>query len=304
LPSVCEPATVAEAADVLGAAAREGRRVSIERDGGDVVLLTRRLDRLLEHEAGDLTVTVEAGMRLRELNERLATEGQRLSLDPPGDPTLGAVVAGDLSGPLAYRFGRPRDLLLGVTVVLADATVASAGGKVVKNVAGYDLGKAFCGSRGRLGLVARVSFRLHPLPPASRTLAVNVNGPQEAAALLATLLRSQLTPSAADLLWPGRLALLFEGTEHAVAAELDDARALLGGREDDGVWAEVAERQLAAGRRRVLAPADLAAELDALPQALVRLGPACYVFEGGEPLEWPPLAERVRAELDPAGVLA
>ena len=131
---------------------------------------TRYLNRLLEHEAGDLTATVEAGMRLSALNERLAEHGQMLALDPPGDPTVGGAIAGDLFGPRAHRYGRARDLVLGVTVVLADGTVANAGGKVVKNVAGYDLAKLFCGSHGRLGLIARVSLRLHPRPEASRTL--------------------------------------------------------------------------------------------------------------------------------------
>ena len=164
MPSVSEPASVEDAAEVVARAARDGARVSIERPGGDVVISTAGLDRVLEHEAGDLTVTVEAGIRLRALNARLAEQGQRLSLDPPDDPTVGAAIAGDLFGPLVHRYGRARDLLLGVTVVLADGLVASSGGKVVKNVAGYDLGKLFAGSRGRLGLIVRASFRLHPVP--------------------------------------------------------------------------------------------------------------------------------------------
>ena len=135
--------------------------MSIDRAGGDLVVSTRYLNRLLEHEAGDLTATVEAGMRLSTLNERLAEHGQMLALDPPGDPTVGAVVAGDLFGPRAHRYGRARDLVLGVTVVLGDGTVANAGGKVVKNVAGYDLAKLFCGSHGRLGLIGA----REPAPP-------------------------------------------------------------------------------------------------------------------------------------------
>src|ERR1700730_12619295 len=107
-------------------------------------------------------------MRLGELRPVLAEHGQRLSLDPPGDPTLGECLLDDLSGPLRHRFGTMRDLVLGVSVVLADGLRANSGGKVVKNVAGYDLGKLFCGSRGRLGFVARVALRVRPLPLAPR----------------------------------------------------------------------------------------------------------------------------------------
>src|SRR3954454_15042217 len=126
--------------------------------------------RILEYEPGDLTCIVEAGLRLSELQSALARHGQRLSLDPPGDPSLGECLLEDLSGPLRHRFGTMRDLVIGVTVNLPDGTRASSGGKVVKNVAGYDLGKLFCGSRGRLGDVERVALRLHPRPPAARTV--------------------------------------------------------------------------------------------------------------------------------------
>ena len=172
-PRVVEPETAAQAAELLTA----GGTVSIDREGGDVILSTRRLNRLLEHEPGDLTVIVEAGLRLSELQELLGRNGQMLALDPPGDPTLGACLAGDLSGPLRHRFGAMRDLVIGVTVVLADGTISSSGGKVVKNVAGYDLGKLFSGSRGRLGLVARVALRLHPLPAASATVVAETDDP-------------------------------------------------------------------------------------------------------------------------------
>src|SRR5919201_4675699 len=148
--------------------------------------------RILEYEPGDLTCIVEAGVRLSELGVALAQHRQRFSLDPPGDPTVGECLLEDLSGPLSHRFGTMRDLVIGVTVVLPDGTRASSGGKVVKNVAGYDLGKLFCGSRGRLGGVERLALRLHPLPAAQRTLTVP-------AARWPELHRSQLTPSAVDL---------------------------------------------------------------------------------------------------------
>ena len=182
-------------------------------------------------------------MRLSELQAALAPHGQMLALDPPGDPTIGACLAGDLSGPRRHRYGAIRDLVIGITVVLADGSVASAGGKVVKNVAGFDLGKLFCGSRGRLGLIARVALRLHPRPRDERTLL----GPADR---WQAVHRSQLDPIAADLLWPGRLALLvgggrgFDGFEEG----------------DDSVWhgvrrAAVARDEGSLGRRRVPARA-------------------------------------------------
>ena len=164
LPSV---SSLEEASALLAAAHAEGRRLRIGDD-----LTAAGLDRILEHDPGDLTCTVEAGVRLSDLRAALSASGQRLSLDPPGDPTVGALVAQNLSGPLRHRFGAPRDLVLGATLVLADGTVASSGGKVVKNVAGYDLARLVCGSEGRLAFIARVSFRLHPLPKAAATLVV------------------------------------------------------------------------------------------------------------------------------------
>ena len=277
----------------MRAAALAGTTVSIGREGGDVVLSTARLGRLVEHEAGDLTCTVEAGIRLSELNRRLAPAGQMLALDPPGDPTIGACIASDLSGPRSYRYGGPRDLVLGVTVVLGDGLVASSGGKVVKNVAGYDLGKLFCGSEGRLGFVARASMRLHPLPEIARTLVVSVTDAAEASRLLVELEGAPLVPSAVDLLWPGTLCALFEGSARAVETQLAAARELLGGDEGDP-WAEVLAFQASCGGR---VPFD--GLLDR-PQ-LVR-GSSSYVAEMPAGA-WSPLAERVRAAFDPKGVL-
>src|SRR5262249_50112021 len=285
LPSVSEPATLEEAAEVL----RSGSSVSIEREGGDVVLSTARLGRVLGHEPGDLTAIVEAGLRLSQLQAALAARGQMLALDPPGDPTLGACLAGDLSGPRRHRFGAMRDLVLGVTVVLADGTVASSGGKVVKNVAGYDLGKLFAGSRGRLGLVARLALRLHPRPAAEATVVAETDDPR---GLWLEVQRSQLTPSAVDFLPPGRLALLFEGGEASVARQVAPCP---GARQAGPAgWAGTADRQLAATSRAALEWQDC---------RLARPGPGiAWVDAPRDP--WPPLAERVRAAFDPEGVLA
>jgi glycolate oxidase FAD binding subunit len=312
LPSVSEPGTVEEAAAVLAEAAGSRRRVSIDRDGGDVVLSTRSLDRVLEHQAGDLTATVEAGVRLSALNERLRDAGQMLALDPPGDPTIGACLAGDLSGPRRHRYGAPRDLVLGVTVVLADGTVASAGGKVVKNVAGYDLGKLFCGSRGRYGLIARVSLRLHPLSQAKRSLVTDIRTAEEAFRLAQAVHGSSLVPSAVDLLWrapAARLAILFEGSEPAVLSQVAAATTLLGAVEaDDSIWAESRAWQACLHGRISFPPRGLVRTLEALEEALIRPGVgSAYVERGlGDELEGGArrLADRIALALDPEGAFA
>ena len=307
MQSVSEVESVHEAAELLRAAGARGEHVSIDRDGGDLVLSTRRLDRVLEHEAGDLTAIVEAGVRLRDLNERLAGHGQMLALDPPGNPTIGACVAANLSGPRRHRYGTARDLVIGVTVVLADGTVASSGGKVVKNVAGYDLAKLFCGSEGRLGLIARVALRLHPLPDATRTLVVPVPA-AEAAAKAQAILRAPIAPSAVDLLWPGRLTILFEGGRRGVDEQCEIVRGLVGGVDDGGaVWDEVEARQASSPGRLSFDPGRLEETLAGLDEAVVRI--AAGVAYVSEPVPDPrdpaevALAERIRVQLDPAGVL-
>ncbi len=284
MPTVSEPATLAEAAEAIAG----GGRVSIDRDGGDVVLSTRRLNRVLEHEPGDLTVIVEGGIRLSELQARLEPHGQMLALDPPGDPTVGACLAADLSGPRRHRYGAARDLVIGVTVVLADGTVASSGGKVVKNVAGYDLGKLFCGSRGRLGLIARVALRLHPRPAAEATVVAESDDPR---GLWQRLQRSQLEPSAVDFLPPGRVAILFEGSEAAVDAQIGSAP---GERVDSSLWGESARRQAGASGR---------AAFDWQECVLARPGPGIAFVADTAERGWSPLAERVRAAFDPDDVL-
>jgi glycolate oxidase FAD binding subunit len=225
---------------------------------------------VLEHEPGDLTCIVEAGIRVSQLQAALEQHGQRFSLDPPGDPTLGECLLENLSGPLSHRFGTMRDLVIGVTVVLPDGTRASSGGKVVKNVAGYDLGKLFCGSRGRLGTVERLALRLHPKPEATRTVITRTSW--------AEVHHSQLAPSAVDLAG-GRLHVLFEGSWRAVDAQVEQ----LGGKEDDP-WEELRALQATLPGR---------VPWDGRTAPLVRPGPrAAYVTEAVEP-RWSPLAERV-----------
>ena len=131
----------------------------------DLLVDLSAMDHVLEHSAGDLIVRAEPGVRLSELQRLLAGSGQRLAIDEvvPGS-TIGGLVATGLCGPMRLAHGCVRDLLIGVRVVRADGVAAKSGGKVVKNVAGYDLGKLYTGSYGTLGIVAEAVFRLHPVP--------------------------------------------------------------------------------------------------------------------------------------------
>ncbi len=226
---------------------------------------------IVEHEPGDLTCVVDGDLRLAALQSALAPHGQRFSLDPPGDPTLAECLLDDLSGPLRHRFGTMRDLVIGVGVVLPDGTRAHSGGKVVKNVAGYDLGKLFCGSGGRLGSAERLALRLHPRPAAAETVRVGAEHWGE-------LHRSGLCPSSVDVLG-GSMFVLFEGARSAVA---EQAAALGGERVDP--WDEVRELQASLPGR---------ARWDGGSAPLVRPGPRVAFLERGEPRSWSPLAERV-----------
>src|SRR5437588_8360745 len=242
---VVEPGSVEDGAAAVRAASEAGLALCAVGGGSkigwgspperlDVVLSTVRLDRVLEHAAGDLVVGAQAGVRLDDLQRELASAGQTLALDPAEpDATLGGIVAAGASGPRRLRFGTPRDLLIGVTVVLADGSVTKAGGKVVKNVAGYDLGKLYAGSFGTLGLICEVIFRLHPLPAARRLVTAEVRTPEAAWASAARLSATPLVPSAVELSWPapggpGNIAALFEGIEAGVESQAARAAEGLG----------------------------------------------------------------------------
>ncbi|ARV60000.1 FAD-binding oxidoreductase [Nostocales cyanobacterium HT-58-2] len=167
----------------------------------DVVVSTERLNLLIEHAVGDLTVTVEAGMKFSRLQEILAGSGQFLAIDPitQDRATIGGIVATADTGSLRQRYGSVRDQLLGITFVRADGQIAKAGGRVVKNVAGYDLMKLFTGSFGTLGILSQVTFRVYPMQQISGT--VVLSGKAEAVSQAADVLRgSALTPTQADLL--------------------------------------------------------------------------------------------------------
>ena len=188
---VVEPETVAQVSSVMHAASQQGLSVVPRGTGSklgwadpprsaDVILDLGRLRGVLDHAAGDVVVVARAGTRLAELQETLARKRQWLALDPPeADATLGGLVATNAAGPRQLTYGRPRDLLIGIEVVLSDGSVARSGGRVVKNVAGYDLGKLYAGSLGTLGVIVEVTFRLHPIPEASELFEFEVESEVE-----------------------------------------------------------------------------------------------------------------------------
>jgi glycolate oxidase FAD binding subunit len=233
---VAAPSSTAEASALLRAAASAGLAV-VPRGAGtglawgmppsacDLVVDARAMDRVLEHAAGDLVVRVQAGATIGQLAVALGSAGQELALDAPAEATVGGVVATGTAGPRRFRYGAPRDLLIGMTVVRADGVIAHSGGKVVKNVAGYDLGKLFTGSQGTLGLITEATFRLHPRPAAAAfvTAEFGPGGRAEAVAAAGSAAGSPLVPSAVELDWPGgsqrmlRVGVLLEGTAPGVA---------------------------------------------------------------------------------------
>jgi glycolate oxidase FAD binding subunit len=230
-------------------------------------LSTTSLDRVVEHNAGDLTAVLEAGVPLARAQETFASAGQMLALDPPdaGGATIGGVVASNDSGPLRARYGGARDLVVGMRVALADGTVAKSGGKVIKNVAGYDLAKLFTGSFGSLGAILEVSVRLHPLPNATATAVGHTHSPHLLAGGAAALTHARLEQLGLDVRWAagaGMVLARFAGSTAGAQAEAAEALLREAGLEaevapeDDSLW----EAQRAAQR----SPAGLVVKVSAL----------------------------------------
>jgi glycolate oxidase FAD binding subunit len=196
-----------------------GRPVAAERE-----LSTAGLDRIVEHNAGDLTAVLEAGVPLGVAQERFAEAGQMLALDPPdGGATIGGVVSAGDSGPLRGRYGAPRDLVLGVKAALADGSVIRSGGKVIKNVAGYDLGKLMAGSFGTLGAIVEVAVRLHPRPERTATAAGGTTDPATLASAALELSKAPLEHLSLDLRWGGGDGALLARFGGAAAREQAEA---------------------------------------------------------------------------------
>jgi glycolate oxidase FAD binding subunit len=312
------PASPEATAALLREAAESGLRVRA-RGGGtkldwgavapepDLELSTSELDRIVEHNAGDLTAVLEAGVRLADAQAAFAEAGQLLALDPPlgegAAATIGGVVATADSGPLRHRYGAVRDLLLGITVALSEGTVASAGGKVIKNVAGYDLAKLFAGSFGTLGVVLRVVVRLHPRPRTTATLVGETEDVGALARAASRLAHAPLELEAFDVRWnagAGALLARFGG----VSAEAQ-ARRLVGALAEEGLTASVEaddeafwEAQRAAQRSAdgvVVRVSGLLAELERVVRTADRLG-ASLVGRAAVGTSWLTLVDGARVE--------
>ena len=241
---VARPASTEEVSGVLRAAAASGLAVVARGRGtkltwglpperADLVVDLSRMSAVRDHAAGDLIVDVEAGTPLSTVQDAVAGAGQRLALDDPlGGATVGGALATNLSGPRRVATGTARDLLIGVTLVRADGVVAKAGGRVVKNVAGYDLGKLVVGSFGTLAVVTQAVFRLHPLPAAQRLVTAAVDRPEEAQRLVHRVVHAQVVPTAVEIDWPGEapgsVEVLLEGTEAGVEGRTETTQRLLG----------------------------------------------------------------------------
>jgi glycolate oxidase FAD binding subunit len=186
----------------------------------DLIVSTARMNKLLEYEPADLTATIEAGAPLSAFNQITAEHRQFIPLDPFGDKhsTIGGVIATASSGPMRCGYGTPRDWLIGATVVHADGHITRAGGKVVKNVAGYDLCKVYVGSYGTLAVIAEMSFKLRALPPCEKTIVFYSHTPDALCSLAARINDSDLQPATMELLSPyGETQLPIDTKQFALA---------------------------------------------------------------------------------------
>jgi glycolate oxidase FAD binding subunit len=292
------PGSLIELGDILRWAGTEGLSL-LPRGGGTKIgwgpapavvdgwLSTTRLPAAIDHCAGDLTATLPAGLALDAANRILGEHGQCLPLDPPdrGAATVGGIIATNDSGPRRLRFGAPRDLIIGMEMVLADGRVAKAGGRVVKNVSGYDLARLMCGSLGTLVVVATATFKLAPLPHASRTVVADLSDSAGLAALARAIARAPFQPSAVEIDGPPwRVLVRIESTERATETQADEAAALcraggattevVAGAEEAVLWDRHGTRPPAGGvliRISVL-PSAVPAVLDAVARCAPGLG--------------------------------
>lgn len=223
------------------------------------------------HEPGDFTAVIGAGESVSEVQARLAEKGQMLALDPPGDGTIGGLFASGDSGPLRHRYGAARDLIIGVEMALSDGTVARGGGRVIKNVAGYDLPKLATGSFGTLGVITEVAVRLHPLPTAWATARIACDSPEEVQRVVISLARRPLEADSLDVSWrggEGEVLVRFSGSEAVARARAVSSDVV---EDDAALWEAQRARQrgdlVVRLHHRVT---ELAAVLRAAPSAVGR----------------------------------
>ena len=274
-PVVEKPATAEELARRLRQAA-DARSAVVPIGGGrasamgdppercDIELHTSRLDRVLEHEQADMVVSVEAGITLEALQAELGKMNQFLPLDPFNSPghTIGGLLASGWTGPLRQRYGSPRDYLIGIRVALPDGRLASAGGRVVKNVSGYDMMKLHIGALGTLGVIVAASFKVFPKALHDVTVEVTPASFEEAWAASERALTLPLPPAALELFSSGRVLARFLGSRDAVnrmVAELEWAEA------DASAWSQHSQTAPQTWARIATQRHNLPATLLALP---------------------------------------
>jgi glycolate oxidase FAD binding subunit len=291
---VASPVSIDELSVVMADAAARGLVVGVRGAASkadwaapgapvDLTIDTRGLDQIVEHAAGDLVVTARAGVTLEAMQRHVAPSRQWLALDPPeAGATVGGIVATAASGPRRLLYGTPRDLLIGLTVVLADGTVAKSGGKVVKNVAGYDLGKLFTGSFGTLGVIAECTFRLHPLPVDRRVVRTEVADPANA---VRAVKASGAVPCAIE--WDGAtLTVVVESLESAAKTQAEVILAAVGGEISDSLPAGFGARPWRPGQIGLKVTHRLGALRDVLAIVAARLPSARLSAHAGSGVLW------------------
>jgi len=256
----------------------------------DLAIETTGLNRVVEYEPADLTVTVEAGMRFAELQRILGEQGQFLALDPPLEDgaTVGGAIATNASGPLRFAYGTARDLVIGIRVANPDGTVTHAGGRVVKNVAGYDLDKLYVGSLGTLAVIVELSFKLAPIPPSVACVAGEFSDLAAARSLVSAVMRSPLSPLAIELIGSRRVVFRVGGYAQAVERQVRDLASLIadhGGRHTDVDWDTLLRDRIETRRREVVlkasAPISASATLvELLERNLRDFGPTVWAHAG------------------------
>ena len=253
---VVTPATVEHVAQVMTWASAAGLHIVPRGNASkigwgnpptavDIILETRRLNRVIEHAAGDMTATVEAACTIADFQQVLAQQRQFLAVDPLwiSRATVGGVIATNDTGSLRLRYGGLRDQLIGLKVVLADGTIARSGGKVVKNVAGYDLQKLMTGALGTLGVIVEATFRLYPYAVATSNLSLPCENIAAAQKALLSILDSTLVPTGMQIMasseHPPRLDMRFEGLPEGIQAQVEQAIHIVGTSlqpVDDTIW--------------------------------------------------------------------
>jgi len=325
------PASSAEAAEVMRTCLSDRARLRVS--GGrtkvgwghvtpepDTEISTARMARVLEHNAGDLTAVVEAGVSLKRAQEVFAEAGQMLALDPPlgsdHAATMGGILATADTGPLRHRYGGARDLVVGVTVALSDGTLARSGGKVIKNVAGYDLAKLLSGSFGTLGMITELSLRLHPRPERTATATLTCDSPEALERASFALAHSTLEAMSLDVAWGengGRVMARFGGAApepraRAAAGLLEEFGEPRTIEDDAGIWDDIRSRQRS-DKGAIVRIGGLPSELARISRAVARaggsfvgrgaLGVLWAELRGDDPRELVGRIEDLRHDLDP-----